>query len=384
MDIFGLNIKKTNLKISEIKSEYESRMSKLESEIDDYKSKLISLDDEYSEINKELKKVPYSLATLEYALENIDSTLNYIDEITKKDIAQITNASKQMLEEINLNITLDYKKFMEIYKFIYEIIQSLDKILEKYSGISLLEKGEKKSNIIQYAERFKKKKQKADIFETYDIISKNEHINEKNEKADFWESLPNKMTSDGLTVQEIDSSESKQKDIMKLLNKISNNFEEETLSNINANVNNYIPEIKINSWSESKQGTLFWDDDYELEPVRKSNITEKIEEKAAYKVEDSEKTPDIIKGEKINNDKDQEKVSKQEINEEPDKLKEEIRLLQNNYIVGKISGKDIYDRNGKLIIAKNKEITSEVIDFCAKEGMLPELIINMLLPELGD
>jgi hypothetical protein len=60
-------------------------------------------------------------------------------------------------------------------------------------------------------------------------------------------------------------------------------------------------------------------------------------------------------------------------------LSEDAKYIRQKYVIGKIAGEDLYDRNGKLIIGRKSLITSQVVDYADKEGKLPELIINMIL-----
>jgi hypothetical protein len=65
-------------------------------------------------------------------------------------------------------------------------------------------------------------------------------------------------------------------------------------------------------------------------------------------------------------------------------ITEEIRMIRQKYIVGKIAGEDVYDSTGKLIIAKQSLITGEVVDKADAEGKLAELIVHMIIPGLGE
>jgi hypothetical protein len=65
-------------------------------------------------------------------------------------------------------------------------------------------------------------------------------------------------------------------------------------------------------------------------------------------------------------------------------ITEEIRMIRQKYIVGKIAGEDVYGGSGKLIIAKQSVITGEDVDKADAEGKLAELIVNMIIPGLGE
>jgi len=59
----------------------------------------------------------------------------------------------------------------------------------------------------------------------------------------------------------------------------------------------------------------------------------------------------------------------------------EIRNVRHRYIVGKVAGEDLRDDQGKLIVAKGGTISAEIVTEAEACGRLPELIINMQLPD---
>ena len=61
-------------------------------------------------------------------------------------------------------------------------------------------------------------------------------------------------------------------------------------------------------------------------------------------------------------------------------VSQDINLILNKYLIGKIAGDDILDREGKFIVSKNSIITSDIVEKAEQEGKLAELIVNMLLP----
>lgn len=68
--------------------------------------------------------------------------------------------------------------------------------------------------------------------------------------------------------------------------------------------------------------------------------------------------------------------------QEPDNS--DIGKIKQNYIVGKLAGDNLLDRQGRLIVAKEATITEEVIRRAQREGKLAELIVNMTIPGLGE
>ena len=63
---------------------------------------------------------------------------------------------------------------------------------------------------------------------------------------------------------------------------------------------------------------------------------------------------------------------------------EDVDRMKERYIVGKRAGEDVYDSTGHMIVARNTVITREVIRQAEQEGKLVDLIVNMVIPGLGD
>ena len=74
----------------------------------------------------------------------------------------------------------------------------------------------------------------------------------------------------------------------------------------------------------------------------------------------------------------------EEAGKESGALSAEIMSIRNRYIVGKIAGEDLHDADGRLIVAKSGLITAEIVDLAEKAGRLPDLIVNMKIPGMGD
>lgn len=58
-------------------------------------------------------------------------------------------------------------------------------------------------------------------------------------------------------------------------------------------------------------------------------------------------------------------------------IEKDISQIRSKYLVGKVAGEDLYDKNNNLIIAKNGVITEEIIRKSIQKEKLAELIINM-------
>lgn len=63
-------------------------------------------------------------------------------------------------------------------------------------------------------------------------------------------------------------------------------------------------------------------------------------------------------------------------------INKDVENMYKSYIIGKISNDTLIDKNGNVLIDKGQSIKLETIIQAEKEGMLPELILNMALPEM--
>lgn len=62
----------------------------------------------------------------------------------------------------------------------------------------------------------------------------------------------------------------------------------------------------------------------------------------------------------------------------------EIKNIRSKYLIGKIVGEDLMDKQGRLLAKKGSTITEDLIEIIDKEGKLAELILNMVLPETSE
>lgn len=133
------------------------------------------------------------------------------------------------------------------------------------------------------------------------------------------------------------------------------------------------PILKKELQNESKYGVKLLKE----EEIR-SVFNEEIKENETNLLEGTEFLESSIRKfqEEIRNNKDQ--VEKMEINKV---VSNEISNLRNKYLIGKMAGADILDKNGQTLVSKNTLITAETVDRVESEGKLAELIVNMTIPE---
>lgn len=63
-------------------------------------------------------------------------------------------------------------------------------------------------------------------------------------------------------------------------------------------------------------------------------------------------------------------------------MMKEIQTVRLKYIVGKLAGEDLLNSKGEVLIRKNEQITSNIVEAAATEGKLAELIVKMIIPGL--
>ncbi|MDP4171119.1 MAG: hypothetical protein Q8906_10965 [Bacillota bacterium] len=65
-------------------------------------------------------------------------------------------------------------------------------------------------------------------------------------------------------------------------------------------------------------------------------------------------------------------------------INQELESIKKRYIVGKVAGSDLFDDQGALIVAKQTEITGEIVEKANRAGVLADLIVHMKIPDLSE
>lgn len=65
-------------------------------------------------------------------------------------------------------------------------------------------------------------------------------------------------------------------------------------------------------------------------------------------------------------------------------LAQRVDELKLRYIVGKVAGKDLVDTRGQLIAQRGEKLTAAVVEAADRAGKLVELIVNMVIDDLGE
>jgi len=91
--------------------------------------------------------------------------------------------------------------------------------------------------------------------------------------------------------------------------------------------------------------------------------------------------------EKVKKEHTQEKnklSKKEDTPNESKALASDINNIRSKYLIGKVTGEDLLDNEGKIIVPKDSLITNDIIKFAEEEGKLAELIVNMTIPEISE
>lgn len=140
-------------------------------------------------------------------------------------------------------------------------------------------------------------------------------------------------------------------------------------------------------------------EDFESQPITKKTIQsnfwgldEKLVEQAKSSLHSTNETvvhpaltinelPEDFSCEIEEDTKESGELSLSKSNEYPKpsskQLVDEVDSLKSQYMLGKVAGENIYNKEGQLLIKKNTIITKEIIELAHQQGKLAELIVNM-------
>ena len=131
--------------------------------------------------------------------------------------------------------------------------------------------------------------------------------------------------------------------------------------------NSRIKDLKVSSDTDS--GTDLIDMEVEIHKDDSGRNEEEVPVESHIKVQEQKPAAENVKTETVNN---------------PKPKGSDTTKLKYAYVLGKIAGEDLFDKSGKLIIAKNEVITEIVVDKAESEGRLVELVVNMKLQQDSD
>lgn len=203
------------------------------------------------------------------------------------------------------------------------------------------------------------------------------NVNTAEDKNDQDVSQEEKLTADGMFLPDIDykKENGQQDDYKRIFEKVSQILVKGRPSQDDAEVEQSackektdeesIPETKELNSDAGDKGS-FWDDEAQADVPDKK--------------ESSEDEPLEVKTEEVQKPEHMQSPVGNDSTPYSPAVSAQIRNIRQKYIVGKIAGEDILDSNGQKIVGKKELITDEIVAAVEKEGKLPELIVNMILP----
>lgn len=233
-----------------------------------------------------------------------------------------------------------------------------------------------------------------DEINKFDINTSNEEISEVNEEIEEVNQedsdLTREINEDTLDLIKENSNEN----IDNLINdeiyfdhlndeEINVTFEEKNALIENQQLNDGITEKDFwgEEFNDSLLETSIVEKGYGNEVIDELNNIENLNIESDY-TKDEEKTETVIKDVKtIDKKEENDDLSTEKKGQASNAIDGEIQNIRRKYIVGKIAGDDLLDRNGNLIIKKNDIITIETVQLAEREGKLANLIVDMKLPE---
>ncbi len=376
----GLNIKEVNKYIKNMENSYKEQLDLLDGE-------LKSLSDRRTMLEKDMEKLKnknpgYNLELLEFALKYTEKLDLLFKDFIKKECVDLNSAYNDKLGKYR-----EKAKNMEsgIYKtkdYLRLFMQDIVKLINKSNDTPLPESDpskskENKPSILLFKkgqEHLKEKKQlekitadgisswngegmREDKTKEADVLNKDTILpfNKKGKtqtspgKSDFWDIDVDELTDESLP----GSGDGGLLDENIILPGVPPAYKEPE--------GNDPRDCEERDEPHTNQG-----DGKAAENEEKNPDTENMDMAKSYKeAADEKERPGIVS-----------KSSKA--------LEIEIDELRIKYIVGKLAGKDIFDKNGNIVISEGSKITPEVIQNAENEEKLAELIINMKIPEFGE
>lgn len=399
----GLTKKFRGLNPQEVDQYLEKLKQSQEEEIRSLEKQLENIREEKNLLYKKVYELQEKWANKSEEKDLLDLALLRTKNIAELLLQKAINEVKELLDEAEKKNADNKKKTSNIEEEIALIQTQIQSMLESLNSVFKETENEKTSQL------------------SNKIIHFNDIMHEKktkdNEKENIEENVwqeEQPITADGTRVSDLTKNsnvkENNQqfKKMMEKLAKVLNNQEEkkdteEDLKNPNVDNEAVSNQSENNFWAEQdhkaeKEIASTVKENEEPENSEATSIqvieTPSISNEEISQVHDEDKKVEIK--EEIQRGIDN--LEKQEQNVLKDKdnatkrgniagspaISAEINNIRFKYIAGKIAGQDLYDSSGKLIIAKGKVITSEIVATVETEGKLPELIVNMVLPGMEE
>jgi len=396
--IFGLNKDQVDNELIKIKENNELKIHNIKLEINSLRKENDNLTQYLDTLKSEMKNEMETKEIMEFALKKVEDYGPLIQKVAEDDIKHLTTIGEKTERIFNDKIS----EFNKIIKQTQEALNTLLKdVLTQSENLSerfklfMIENGsynflatnkgkifndsnvslsEIKSEISTPYSEFKNNLN-TDSDEEIESLNEDKEIKESIEIATNHEVLVgenNTSEEKNVQLETTLGQEIKEKDDYKGIFSKALNSELELINSKPVNLEEDVNKRPTsNFWGEE-----IYEDDKEnsLGKILDSGIALKNDLNAENILKDKEKEENLKQGE-INNNDYLEQKSENEV------IASEINDLRLKYLIGKVTGENLLDNKGNVIVAKNLLITNDIINIAEKEGKLADLIVNMTLPE---
>ncbi len=379
--LLGLDKRSVSDYLQNLSSEYKSKLSELKKELDErYKEKsrlLRELESIKSMLSKTKtsKKIPEDVLRL--AKKRTQDVSSFLDKMAEAEAQDIVSKAKKGLSgydekitDIKEEINRNKKKIDLLLGEVMNIVEGKEEekaVKKDIKGITKdRESNDSNLRVISYAN----KKVTPIKDEEYD-----EDIDE-DMNEDFGEDIEDE---EELLHKRLDEYKRREKELEKELQLEKEKSKQNELFNINK-AQKTADGLTLGNYPNIGTGT-------------KKDIEGKSPDKSKrkyFQIEDEDETEDEIEDDfkavttkKIRID-DSDDIESSRLSTQDKPLENKIGQAKNTFIIGKLSGVDLTDDDGNVIISKGEVITEETVDKAEKSGKISELIINMVLAGLDD
>jgi uncharacterized coiled-coil protein SlyX len=342
--LFGVNKIQVDYELEKIEKEYELKLHERKHDIEKLRMENQELLKQLESLKNQRKNYVGTIDFVEFSLKKAEEYSPLLKDAAYSEVERLITIGENTEKVLNERIT-------EFNQEIKQTQGNLDLLLKNVLnenesiGEKLKQFRQQESNYI-----FTKSKETENNLKYKSNQSKFNNSKEDMtiNKSNFSENLTN-------TLEEKESSDFK------------NIFDKAFYSEIEKS---NIKHFEVKSIEEDLGHCSFWEEE-------ENDVNKKDSEKS--------KPVDNVKIEEIDTKSlDEAESVKSSIsdNRESKAIASDITNLRIKYLLGKITGTDLVDKNGNVIICRNSIITNEIVDRAEKEGKLAELIVNMTIPGL--
>lgn len=401
--LIGVNKNEVDRYIDYVKKNTEEKIDEKINKIKELEKNNADLKEKINNLKNEMASKIQSKEMMEFAIEKAQEWAEILLENADKRVAEIEGLGREQETLINKKIEayntilknskekLNNLLNSEIQKNI-ELIEELDKFVSNENKNVNKIRDKKINNIIHYDDIKGERDSKKDDGEnkqgsnenieevsvsTQSVVNENSLnsvprslILEKDlgvdEKTKFDKDTTNEKIKDA---REVNEEENSNGDIDNLLRNVIN-FDRLNDEEIKVTLEEKNALIEDQPFDDSVTEKGFWGEDFDDILFEPSGIEKEYGNDNEIKPLD-----------KKSQHEDASDASIEKRNQSSNVIDGEIQNIRRKYIVGKVAGEDLLDREGNFIIKKNEIITIETVQLAEKEGKLANLIVNMKLPE---